>query len=117
MPIMPLTISSDPAPLVADENGVVRIRGSRVRLDTVIYAFNQGATAEEILQQYPSLALSEIYATIGYYLQHRDSVDAYLHWSPGTDNRKQLCGENRDIREMRRESCEVSRIACHHDGV
>ena len=75
---MSLTISNDPAPLAADENGVVRIRGSRVRLDTVIYAFNQGATAEEILQQYPSLALSEIYATISYYLQHRDSVDSYL---------------------------------------
>lgn len=75
---MSLTISSDPAPLAADENGVVRIRGSRVRLDSVVYAFNQGATAEEILQQYPSLALSEIYATIGYYLQHRDSVEAYL---------------------------------------
>ena len=78
MRIMPLTISNDPAPLAVDENGVVRIRGSRVRLDTVIFAFNQGATAEEILQQYPSLALSEIYATIGYYLQHRDSVNAYL---------------------------------------
>ena len=44
----------------------------------VVYAFNQGASAEEILQQYPSLALSDIYATISYYLQHRRSVDEYL---------------------------------------
>jgi uncharacterized protein (DUF433 family) len=95
MPIMSLTISSDPAPLVADENGVVRIRGSRVRLDTVIYAFNQGATAEEILQQYPSLGLSEIYATIGYYLQHRDSVDAYLQERGREHDRVRQLNESR----------------------
>ena len=75
---MSLKISTDPAPLVTDEDGVVRVGGTRVRLDTVVYAFNQGASAEEILQQYPSLALSDIYATISYYLQHRSSVDEYL---------------------------------------
>jgi len=95
MRTMPLTISSDPAPLVADENGVVRIRGSRVRLDTVIYAFNQGATAEEILQQYPSLALSEIYGTIGYYLQHRDSVDSYLQERGKEHDRVRQLNESR----------------------
>ena len=95
MPIMSLTISSDPAPLVADAQGVVRVRGSRVRLDTVIYAFNQGATAEEILQQYPSLALSDIYATIGYYLQHRVSVDAYLDERRGEHDRVRQLNESR----------------------
>ena len=75
---MSLEISNDPAPLVTDGDGVVRVGGTRVRLDTVVYAFNQGASAEEILQQYTSLALSDIYATISYYLQHRGSVDAYL---------------------------------------
>src|SRR5205823_14630188 len=78
IPVMSLKISTDPAPLIADEDGVVRVAGTRVRLDTVVYAFNQGASAEEILQQYPSLALSDIYATISYYLQHRNSVDDYL---------------------------------------
>ena len=75
---MSLKISTDPAPLFTDEDGVVRVGGTRVRLDTVVYAFNQGASAEEILQQYPSLALADIYATITYYLQHRSSVDDYL---------------------------------------
>src|SRR6058998_3549758 len=76
--VMSLKISSDRAPLITDEEGVVRVGGTRVRLATVVYAFNQGATAEEILQQYPVLALSDIYATISYYLLHRTSVDAYL---------------------------------------
>ncbi|HYR83548.1 MAG TPA: hypothetical protein VE422_05670 [Terriglobia bacterium] len=39
---MSLKISTDPAPLVTDDDGVVRVVGTRVRLDTVIYAFNQG---------------------------------------------------------------------------
>ena len=78
MQAMSLKISTDPAPLFIDEDGVVRVGGTRVRLDTVVHAFNQGASAEEILQQYPSLALADIYATISYYLQHRTSVDEYL---------------------------------------
>lgn len=75
---MSLKISTDPAPLFTDEDGVVRLEGTRIRLDTVVYAFNQGASAEEILQQYPSLALANIYATITYYLQHQTAVDDYL---------------------------------------
>lgn len=61
---MTLKISSDPAPLATGDDGVVRVGGTRVRLDTVIYAFNQGASAEEILQQYPALSLSDIDKTI-----------------------------------------------------
>src|SRR5690242_12657938 len=76
---MSLKISTNPAPLVTYNDGVVRIASSRVRLETVVYVFNQGASPEEILQQYPSLALSDIYATIGYYLQHRNSVDNYVN--------------------------------------
>ena len=75
---MSLKISNDPAPLATGSDGVVRVGGTRVRLDTIINAFNQGASAEEILQQYPSVTLSDIYATISYYLQHREEVDSYL---------------------------------------
>ena len=51
---------------------------TRVTLDTVIAAFLEGATAEEIAQQYPSLQLSDVYIAIGYYLKHKVEVDAYL---------------------------------------
>ena len=47
-------------------------------LDTVVYAFNEGANAEEILERYPSLQLADIYSVIAYYLRHRREVDAYL---------------------------------------
>jgi uncharacterized protein (DUF433 family) len=57
---------------------VMRVGGTRVTLDTVVAAFNEGATAEEIAQQYPTLSLADIYAVIGYYLRRRDEVESYL---------------------------------------
>lgn len=52
---------------------------TRVTFDTVIYAFLEGATAEEIVQQYPSLELADVYAVIGYYLRRRAEVEGYLN--------------------------------------
>jgi uncharacterized protein (DUF433 family) len=75
---MTLSILAEPAPLAITKDGVVRVGRTRVTLDTVITAFLEGATAEEILDQYPSLDLSDIYSTIGYYLRHKAEVESYL---------------------------------------
>jgi uncharacterized protein (DUF433 family) len=61
-----------------DSDGVYRIGGTRVRLDTVVTAFQRGCTAEEILLKYPSLELANVYSTLAYYLENRGAVDAYL---------------------------------------
>lgn len=65
-------------PLQTDANGVIRIGKTRMTLDTVITAFLEGATAEEIREQYSSLELADIYAVLSYYLQHQTEVNAYL---------------------------------------
>jgi uncharacterized protein (DUF433 family) len=75
---MPLTLVNEPIPLVTDADGVVRVSKTRVTLDTIVTAFLEGATAEEIVEQYPSLQLSDVYSVIGYYLRHKAEVDAYL---------------------------------------
>lgn len=75
---MPLVLTTDPTPLVTDTEGVVRISKTRVTLDTVVTAFMEGATAEEIVDQYPSLQLADVYSVIGYYLRHKAEVDAYM---------------------------------------
>jgi uncharacterized protein (DUF433 family) len=64
---------------------------TRVTLDTVVAAFREGATAEEIAQQYPSLTLAATYATIAYYLNHQAEIDTYLREgaSGGTRPRRQ----------------------------
>ena len=59
-------------------DGVMRITGTRVTLDTVVGAFNDGATAEEIVQQYPSLSLADVYTVLGYYLHRKSRVDSYI---------------------------------------
>ena len=75
---MALLIESQPIPLMLEGEGTIRISGTRVTLDALVYAFLDGATAEEIAQQYPSLALSDIYSVIGYYLSNRKKIDTYI---------------------------------------
>src|SRR5690349_20686887 len=75
---MSLAVASEPIPLSTDADGVVRIGGTRVTLDTLVAAYREGATAEAIAEQYPSLQLDQVYTVIGYYLRHQSEVDAYL---------------------------------------
>lgn len=75
---MALQVLAEPAPLRVDSDGMLRVGNTCVTLATVVTAFHQGATAETIVQQYPSLALADVYPVIGYYLRHQDDVDAYL---------------------------------------
>lgn len=72
-------VQTDVVPLEVNQDGVVLVRGTRVTLDTVVEVFNEGATAEEIVQQYPSLELVDVYAVITYYLRRREEVDTYIN--------------------------------------
>ena len=64
--------------LACTPQGVWRIVGTRVSFDSVIHSFWEGATPEEICQDFPSLSLAQVYGTIAYYLSNREKVDAYL---------------------------------------
>lgn len=75
---MTIAIAVEKTPLVADPSGVIRVAQTRVTLDTVVTAFLEGCTPEEIGEQYPALQLSDIYLVIGYYLRHEDEVNTYL---------------------------------------
>lgn len=84
-----------PIPLTTNADGVVLIGGTRVPLETVVNSFNQGSTAEEIAYQYTSLKLSDIYATIAFYLNNQSSVEAYMR------ERKKISEEVRRLNESR----------------
>lgn len=75
---MPLTVVQDLPPFAVKSGGVVRVGGTRVPLDTVVYAYDTGASPEQIVERFPSLELPDVYATIAYVLRHRGEVDAYL---------------------------------------
>lgn len=65
-------------PFREDDSGALRVGRSRVQLELVIHAFQDGATPETICQRYSTLSLADVYAAIAYYLQHGDGVNAYL---------------------------------------
>jgi len=58
--------------------GVMRVGSTRVSLDSVIHAFKQGYSPEEIALDFDSLTLGDVYSTINYYLQHKSEIEQYL---------------------------------------
>src|SRR6266496_2799795 len=87
--------TTEPIPVVAGPDGVMRVRGTRVTIDTILAAFSEGATAEEIVQQYPSVSLADVYQVIGYYLRHSSELDNYL------ERRRQVIGEIKKMNESK----------------
>ena len=75
---MNVTVTTSEVRLTKTDAGVLRVGDSRVSLDTVIIAFSKGATPEQIVEDYDSLELAEVYAVISYYLQNREEVENYL---------------------------------------
>jgi len=100
---MTLPLEAEPLPLHTDRDGTIRVGQTRVPLETVVDAFNEGATAEEIAYHYPTLDLSDIYATITYYLRHRAAVDEYLREqeSRGQELRRKIEASQPDRRGLR----------------
>ena len=78
-------VEPEPVPLAADADGTVRVGGTRVTLDVVARAFDDGASPEEVAQRHPTLDLADVYSVFTYYLRHRDAVRAYL-----LDRRRQV---------------------------
>lgn len=76
--ISPITIEPEQIPIRVDADGRMRVGNTRVLLDLVIHSFWRGNTPETITMQYSSLSLDDVYLAIGYYLRHREEIDAYL---------------------------------------
>ena len=64
--------------IMVDANAVRRIAGTRISLNSVVIAFQDGQSAEEIQRNFPALSLEQVYGAITYYLGHRQEVDTYL---------------------------------------
>jgi uncharacterized protein (DUF433 family) len=73
-----LAFTPTPVPLVTLEDGTIRVTGTRVPLDTIVYAFRAGSTPQDITRMYTTVTLEAAYAVIAWVLQNKDEVDAYL---------------------------------------
>lgn len=69
---------AQPPPFKELEDGTIRMRGTRVPLDAVVYSYKEGATPEDIIRSYTTLNLRDVYAAITFYLDNQNQVDAYL---------------------------------------
>jgi uncharacterized protein (DUF433 family) len=63
---------------VERREGVYYILGTRISLDSIVYAFREGCSPESILEDFDGLTLPHVYGAITFYLDHQADVDAYL---------------------------------------
>ena len=87
-----------------------RIEGTRVSLDSVVYAFRDGLSPESIRESFPVLNLEEVYGAVTFYLAHQAEIDDYL--AEGEKRSEELWRESQDrnselinrLRQARRET-------------
>src|SRR5262245_44646317 len=93
----------------------IRIRGTRVGIETVLYDYiHRSRTPEEIQQSYPTLTLEQVHATILYYLRHREQVSRYLaDWLEFSDRmrREQEADPPPALLRLRRIKAELEKYA------
>jgi uncharacterized protein (DUF433 family) len=59
-------------------NDAYWIEGTRISLDSIVYACRQGLSPESIVQFFPLLTLEQVYGAIAFYLANRAEIDAHL---------------------------------------
>jgi uncharacterized protein (DUF433 family) len=65
-------------PLHRDADGAIRVGSSRVTLDTIVQAFQDGESPESIVEQYPAVELADVYLVLGHILRHPEDLASYL---------------------------------------
>ena len=64
----------------------IRIKGTRVGIETVLDDYLSGISPEEIAARYRTLTLEQVYATVTYYLHNQEEVTDYLQrWRAYTE--------------------------------
>lgn len=63
---------------VEAQDGGYRVAGTPVSLDSIVYAFKNGDTAEMIAGNFPVLDLEQVYGALTYYLANRTEIDRQL---------------------------------------
>ena len=63
---------------VEQHDGGYYLAGSRISLDSVVYAFLRGESPEGIAESFPALSMEQVFGAIAFYLEQPDTIDAYL---------------------------------------
>ncbi|MEK7486470.1 MAG: DUF433 domain-containing protein [Planctomycetota bacterium] len=100
---MEIVLQAESPPLSRDTSGAFRIGETRVLLELVIRAFQDGSTPEAITQRYSSLKLSDVYAVIAYYLRHKEDMECYLNEreKKAEEVRSRILNQQKDLSDLR----------------
>ncbi|MGO4880042.1 MAG: DUF433 domain-containing protein [Bryobacteraceae bacterium] len=58
--------------------GQYLVGGTRVSLDSLVYLFREGVSAESMVDSYPALTLEQVHGALAFYLGNQKEIDAYL---------------------------------------
>ncbi|MCY3989662.1 MAG: DUF433 domain-containing protein [Caldilineaceae bacterium] len=101
---MEIASRAEAPPLRRDSSGGLRVGKSRVLLELVFHAFEEGATPEAIVLRYPAATLAEIYGVLAYYLRHQEEINDYLveREKKAEEVRNRIESRQQDLAELRK---------------
>jgi uncharacterized protein (DUF433 family) len=67
-----------PKEYVRAVEGAYLVGDTRVSLDSLIYLFREGMSAESMVESYPALTLEQVHGALAFYLANQKAIDAYL---------------------------------------
>jgi uncharacterized protein (DUF433 family) len=67
-----------PGDYVRIVEGQYLVGGTRVSLDSLVYLFREGMSAESMVDSYPALTLEQVHSALAFYLGNQKQIDAYL---------------------------------------
>jgi uncharacterized protein (DUF433 family) len=67
-----------PKEYVRTVEGAYQIGDTGVSLDSLIYLFREGMSAESMVESYAALTLEQVHGTLAFYLANQKAIDAYL---------------------------------------
>lgn len=70
-------------------NDAYRVTGTRVSLDSLVYLFREGLSAESMVESFPTLTLEQVHGALAFYLAHQKEVDAYVATGEKADEAQQ----------------------------
>ena len=89
--------------LTLDAEGHIHVSGHRIGLQDLVYYYNEGYSAEAMLEVFPTLSLALIHKVIGFYLENQVNVDTYVATCDVEMERQRAAApRGPDVAELRR---------------
>lgn len=91
-----------PECLTRETDGHIHVTGHRIGLEDVVHFYNEGYSAEALLDVFPTLPLAVVHKVIVYYLDHRADVDAYVaNCNAEMQRQRAAAAKGPDVAELR----------------